>query len=151
MDANFLRFSGDVAGITVQQKYPGIIAGIDVVKSIQEAHPVQFHNNAARKILSADVSIGGTPFRGEGQVVAVADYGFDKGDINDIPTPCAGRVAHLYVLGRPATATLGSADDPKWSRNACLWLSPRRREFSENGRPGRSASIEGYTSGAVAA
>lgn len=113
IDHKYLHFSGGVIRVSVQQKYLDIVAAIDVVKSIQEAHDIQLCNNVARNIINADVEIEGVPFRGEGQVVAVADTGFDRGDINDVPAPFAGRVAHLYAVGRPATATdSGSTDDP---------------------------------------
>src|SRR5204863_8650793 len=80
---------------------------IDAVQAVQKVHPLQLHNNVARVILNANVAMNGTVYRGQGQVVAVADTGFDIGSTTDTHPAFTGRVAKLYALGRP-----GKADDP---------------------------------------
>lgn len=91
--------------LAVQEQYLDEIAAIDAVKFIQEVHPVKLHNNVARKILDADVNIGSTPYKGEGEIVCVADTGFDTG--NDSKSgkghhdAFGDRVEQVWALGRP--------------------------------------------------
>jgi subtilisin family serine protease len=84
------------------------LASIDAVRDIQEVYPVRLLNNVARGIMKADVTIAGTAYQGEGQVVCVADTGFDNGKTAGSHPAFTGRVAKLYSLGRP-----GKADDPE--------------------------------------
>ncbi|SDO53125.1 Subtilase family protein [Nakamurella panacisegetis] len=77
---------------------------------IREIHPIPkrtLFNNVARGILDATVVINGTNYDGDGELVAVADTGFDKGDTTDVHPAFTGRVEKLYALGRP-----GLTDDP---------------------------------------
>jgi serine protease AprX len=83
------------------------LAALDEVHHLEPVPERQLFNNVARGILDADVRLNGTRFRGEGQVVAVADTGFDKGSTTDVHPAFKDRVARLYALGRP-----GKANDP---------------------------------------
>ncbi|MEW9552544.1 S8 family serine peptidase [Nonomuraea sp. NPDC050783] len=65
-------------------------------------------NNIARVILNADVLVGDTVYQGEGQVVGMADSGFDRGSTTDVHPAFTGRVRKLYAFGRP-----GRTDDPQ--------------------------------------
>ncbi|MBT2596860.1 S8 family serine peptidase [Arthrobacter sp. ISL-72] len=82
------------------------------IDEIREIHPVrdrQLFNNVARQILNAQVQLDGTTYRGDGEVVAVADTGFDTGDAASPHPAFTGRVRKLYALGRTAP---DKADDP---------------------------------------
>jgi hypothetical protein len=108
-----LKFSGNQARLNVQQDYLAAIAKIDAVRYIQEALPLKLHNDVARKILNADVLINSTPYKGEGQIVAVADTGFDRGSTTNTLPAFAGRVKKLYNLGRAdEPGRTGKSDDP---------------------------------------
>ena len=56
-------------------------------------------------------STNGTAYKGQGQVVCVADTGFDLGDTNNVPTPFQGRVIKLFPVGR-GNSPNGLTDDP---------------------------------------
>jgi hypothetical protein len=93
--------------LTVQERYLHDLAAIDDVRLIEEVSPVSLHNNVARSIIDANVVVNGTTYRGDGQVVAVADTGFDTGSTSSPHPAFTGRVARLYDLGRS-----GKFDDP---------------------------------------
>jgi serine protease AprX len=95
--------------LTVQENRLGELAGLDAVRHIEPVPERRLFNNVARPILAADVTVNGTPYRGEGQVVAVADTGFDRGSTKDVHPAFTGRVAKLYALGRTNPA---KSDDP---------------------------------------
>ena len=89
------------------------IASVDEVKAIEEVvQPILF-NNVARGIIDADVLVNNTPYEGQGQVVAVADTGFDLGSESDVHPAFSGRVAKLYPLARPPHEDdPGNSNDP---------------------------------------
>ncbi len=91
----------------IQERYLNDIAALDEVRHVEEAPSVKLFNNVARPIMNAHVAINGTTFEGEGQLVAVADTGFDKGSTTNVHPAFAGRVVKLIPFGRP-----GKADDP---------------------------------------
>jgi serine protease AprX len=93
--------------LTVEERYMDDLAAIDAVRVIQEVPKRKLYNNVARPILNADVLVSGTAYEGDGEVITVADTGFDTGSTT-IPHPAfTGRVARLYDLGRP-----GKTNDP---------------------------------------
>ncbi|KAK0709893.1 peptidase S8/S53 domain-containing protein [Lasiosphaeria miniovina] len=80
------------------------IAAIDSVASIEKVVDLGLHNNVARGILNANnvtVKDTATPFKGAGQIVTVADTGFDKGSTTDAHAAFSGRVVGLLPIGRP--------------------------------------------------
>jgi len=93
--------------LTVEEQYLDDLAALDVVRVIQEVLPAKLHNNVAGAILNAQVVVNGTTYEGAGQVIAVADTGFDVGKTDDTHPAFTGRVARLYDLGRR-----GKTDDP---------------------------------------
>lgn len=93
--------------LTVQERYLDDLAAIDAVRVIQEVPQVQLHNNVAGPILNAHVVVNGTTYEGAGEVIAVADTGFDAGSTVSPHPAFTGRVTRLYDLGRP-----GKTDDP---------------------------------------
>ncbi|KEF54028.1 uncharacterized protein A1O9_09823 [Exophiala aquamarina CBS 119918] len=92
----------------------GRIAAIDEVRVIHPVKERKLFNNVARKLLNADdVKLNDTTYQGEGQIVAVADTGFDRGSVTDTHEAFDGRVVKLIPLGRPPRgSTRGKADDP---------------------------------------
>jgi serine protease AprX len=83
------------------------VAALDEVRHIEEVVPRKLLNSAARQVLrlpSGNPPLGG---EGAGEIVAVADTGFDKGSTKDVHPAFKGRVKKLYALGRP-----GLKNDP---------------------------------------
>jgi serine protease AprX len=107
VDPKQLKISGNRVRLSVQEQFLNNIAKIDDVRAVLEVHPAVLMNDMARRILNANFSINNVGYSGKGQVVAVADTGFDKGSTTDCLPAFAGRVAKLYGLGR-----LQVTDDP---------------------------------------
>jgi hypothetical protein len=107
LDKDTLPMGRSKVRLTVQEKYLEDLAAIDGVRVIQEVPEVKLRNNVARPILNANVVVSGTTYQGDGQVVAVADTGFDKGSATSPHPAFTGRVAKLYALGRAS-----KTDDP---------------------------------------
>ncbi|KAJ5480021.1 Peptidase S8/S53subtilisin/kexin/sedolisin [Penicillium desertorum] len=106
-DPDTLDVGGSKIRINVQNQYLEGLATLDSVKSIQPVYPVRLFNNRAIEILGSPFRATGIQYEGEGQVVAVADTGFDKGSTTDTHPAFLNRVKHLYDLGRS-----GKSDDP---------------------------------------
>lgn len=89
-------------------RYLANLAAIDEVRVIHPVKERKLFNRVARQILHADnVTINGTTYRGEDQIVAVADTGLDKGSTTLVHDAFTGRVFKLFPWGRPA-----KTDDP---------------------------------------
>ena len=107
LDASDLKILPHKMRLNVQTKYLNALAGIDEVRHIEEVLPMKLHNNIARSILNLEAPPNtATTFEGQGQTVAVADTGFDRGSTTDVHEAFTGRVARLYALGR------ANANDP---------------------------------------
>ncbi len=81
------------------------LAMLPDVERIEEYVAPQLHNDVARELLGIDPPLAGGPaldLTGDGQVVGVADTGFDESHAD-----FAGRVVGVVALGRP-----GDASDP---------------------------------------
>jgi serine protease AprX len=76
------------------------IAAIDEVRQIEEIFESGATNNVAGQIIHAGVVVNGTTYEGDGEVIAIADTGFDKGSMSNVHPAFTGRVAALYDLGR---------------------------------------------------
>lgn len=84
------------------------VAQIDQVRHIEEVFEPGFSNDVAGTILRSDRVHNAHPsYRGEGQIVAVCDSGFDRGSTTDVHPAFSERVLQLYDLGRG-----GRANDP---------------------------------------
>ena len=83
------------------------IASIDEVRQIEEVFESGTGNNIAGQIIHAGVVVDGTTYEGDGEVIAIADTGFDQGSTTNVHAAFTGRVANLYDLGRS-----GSFNDP---------------------------------------
>ena len=94
--------------ITVSERYMHNIAAIDEVRVIEKVHPAQFYNNVARVILNANVVINGTGYKGDGEIVTVADSGLDIGKVSGVHPAFAGRIANLYNLDQTPVHPLPS-------------------------------------------
>jgi serine protease AprX len=109
LDPADLKLGRRKARLRVQEQYLPDLAALDEVRHVEEAPVYKLHNNVARRILGLPTpATAGTPaFQGDGQVVAVADTGLDKGSTTDVHPAFTGRVLKLYALGRP-----NKANDP---------------------------------------
>lgn len=108
-DPNDLTVGAHKVRLTVQEGDLPKIAELDEVRHIEEVPTRQLFNNVARPLLHADVVVNGTTYRGDGETIAVADTGFDKGSTANVHPAFAGRVQRLYALGR---TNPDRADDP---------------------------------------
>jgi hypothetical protein len=106
LDPRDLQLGRKKVRLTVQEQYLPDLASIDEIRHVEEAPVYKLHNNIARQILRLEPPAGGSParFEGSGQIVAVADTGFDMGSTSDTHPAFTGRVARLYPLGRPDRA-----------------------------------------------
>lgn len=109
VDADGLQTGRRKLRLTVQEGQLADLAALDEVRHIEEVPSRQLFNNVARPILNAEVMVNGTPYRGDGEVIAVADTGFDRGSVSSVHPAFTGRVAKLYALGRTSPA---KTDDP---------------------------------------
>lgn len=107
LDATTLESSPRKVRLQVQARYLDDLAAVDAVNFIDEVRPVQLYNNVARGIVNAQVHVKGIDYEGAGEVVAVADTGFDIGSTTSTLPAFNGRVLKLYSLGRP-----GNSNDP---------------------------------------
>lgn len=101
------------------------IAALDSVKSIELVLPLEYCNDVACQLVravntpsrpskssgdasssSSSTSVASSNFKGQDQIVIVADSGFDTGDISSagIHPAFAGRVDRLYPMGRTSPA-----------------------------------------------
>lgn len=89
--------------LTLKRRRLADVANVDAVRHIEEVIARRLANNVARTVMRIESAAGGTSvaFTGKGQVVAVADTGFDKGSTTDVHAAFKGRVKKLYALGRP--------------------------------------------------
>jgi serine protease AprX len=109
VDPDGLQVGRRKVRLTVQEGHLDDLAGVDEVNHLEEVPARQLFNNVARPILNADVVVNGTSYQGDGQVIAVADTGFDRGSVSNVHPAFTGRVKKLYALGR---TTPDKANDP---------------------------------------
>lgn len=91
------------------------VAVLDEIRVIHVANEASLFNNIARGILKVETPASSptkdtptTVYRGNGQIVCVADTGFDMGNLDDVHDAFSGRVKALYAYGRKGAQT----DDP---------------------------------------
>jgi len=80
------------------------LSAIDAVRHIEPVIENKLFNNAAVRVLGADVVHRQLELQGEGEVVAVCDTGFDLGSETDTHPAFRDRVLKLYALGRNTAA-----------------------------------------------
>jgi hypothetical protein len=105
-DPDDLQVSRHKIRLTVPEDRIPDLADIDEIRAVVAVPRRQLFNNVARGILHAGASVNGTSYDGEGEIVAVADTGLDRGSRTDVHPAFKGRVIKLYALGRP------KANDP---------------------------------------
>jgi subtilisin family serine protease len=93
--------------IVVKERRLADLTALDEVRHIEEIVPRKLHNSVARQVLRVPTGNPTPGGEGAGEIVAVADTGFDKGSKTDVHPAFKGRVKNLYALGRP-----GRKDDP---------------------------------------
>ena len=93
--------------LVVKQRRLDDLAALDEVRNVEEVLPRKLLNNVARGVLRLPGGASPSGDEGEGEIVAVADTGFDKGSTANVHPAFTGRVKKLYALGRP-----GRKDDP---------------------------------------
>ncbi|KAJ9656223.1 hypothetical protein H2198_005074 [Neophaeococcomyces mojaviensis] len=108
--------------LRTEERYLDAMAKIDEVYFIEEEQPARLCNDVARTCIgahAASISIGSAmtahTLTGEGEIIAVADTGFDKGSKDDVhlafvdklstTNPKKSRVLNLYGVGRDSKAT----------------------------------------------
>lgn len=103
LDPTDMKAAGNKVQMVVELRRLHDLAALDEVRHVEEVYPAKLHNNTARLILGIDMPNPGAalPFEGDGQIVAVADTGFDKGSTVNVHPAFVGRVQNLYALGRP--------------------------------------------------
>ena len=106
-DPDDLQVSRGKIRLTVPEDRLDDLAEIDEVRAVVEAPRRQLFNAVARTILNVDAVVNDTSYDGDGEIVAVADTGFDRGSRTDVHPAFKGRVVRLYALGRP-----NKANDP---------------------------------------
>lgn len=100
LDLGDIEISGNKVRLVVLPQQLEDLAAIDEVKLIQGVERYKLFNNVALGIMQAETVHNQTNLRGEGQIVAVCDTGFDKGDLNDVHPAFKQRLLKLYALGR---------------------------------------------------
>ncbi len=93
--------------IMVKARRLNDVAALDDVRHIEPVMPRKLANSIARGILRAPTGVNAPGGEGDGEIVAVADTGFDKGSTTNVHPAFKNRVKKLYALGRP-----GRKDDP---------------------------------------
>lgn len=97
-----IRREESVIRLTIGKDKLEDIANLENVGSIEEVHDLKFCNNVAREIIHADTSglLHDLAYKGNNQLVTVADSGFDKGDAQNPHHDFIGRVEKLVAIGR---------------------------------------------------
>jgi hypothetical protein len=97
--ADKLNFGQHKLRQMIQEQYLANLASIDEVQAIEKVHKLESQSHIARVILRADA--GDNPvaqpnhaYDGEGEVVTVADTGFDTGHIRNIHHAFLDRIAN---------------------------------------------------------
>ncbi|MGW3321349.1 S8 family serine peptidase [Streptomyces virginiae] len=109
VDAGDVQAEHRKVRMTIQEANLPALAALDEVQQVEEVPEMTLYNTRAGLLMRAQVSLNGTKFQGEGQIVAVADTGFDLGSTTDVHQAFTGRVLSLTAFGRKLSDL---ADDP---------------------------------------
>ena len=93
--------------LTLKERRLADVAALDEVRHLEKVFPRKLANSVARQILRIPTVAASANGDGKGEVIAIADTGFDNGSTTDVHPAFKGRVKKLYALGRP-----GRKDDP---------------------------------------
>ncbi|KAF2749696.1 subtilisin-like protein [Sporormia fimetaria CBS 119925] len=100
VNEDLVEYTSKKIRMTVERALLKQIATHDYIRSIEEVVPKGVHNNLARDIMQADIVINGTAYHGEGQIIAVADTGFDIGDAENCHPAFKGKILDLKSVAR---------------------------------------------------
>jgi serine protease AprX len=109
VDESSVEFSTRKLRMTVDRACLKGPATHDCVRAIEEVFPKAASNHHAGDIMCADIQTNNTSFHGEGQIVTVADTGFDAGSIEECHPAFKDRVIALIPVARKET---GETNDP---------------------------------------
>ena len=107
LNADQIRVAGNKIRMTLKLRRLADVTKLDQVRHVEQVYPRKLANSVARMILRVPAGTGAAVNGGQGEVIAVADTGFDKGSRTNVHPAFKGRVKKLYALGRP-----GRKDDP---------------------------------------
>ncbi|KFA46111.1 hypothetical protein S40293_03786 [Stachybotrys chartarum IBT 40293] len=119
LDPESLTRDHDIIRLTATAETIAQIQDIDSVHKIEKVVDKKLFNNLAR----IDINVHGEEFasavgfKGQGETVAVADTGFDLGNIDDVHPAFTGRVKALISEGRKTKS--GKTDDPDGHGTHC--------------------------------
>ena len=100
-------FAGRIR-LTLKRRRLLDVASIGAVRHIDLAYPAKLANSVARTVIRAPaVPSPGNVLTGNGEVICIADTGFDTGSATNVHPAFTGRVKKLYAITRP-----GLTDDP---------------------------------------
>lgn len=91
------------------------IAELDEVRAIEGVYPAVLMNNVATRIMRVPTKNPPVAHQGDGEIIAIADTGFDRGSATRVPSDFRNRVLRLYPLGRRADDQAAESD-PKLLR-----------------------------------
>ena len=107
LNADQVTVAGKKIRLTLTRRRLEDVAALDEVRHLEQVFPRQLANNVARQVLRVPNSGPASGAGGKGEVIAIADTGFDRGSTTDVHPAFKGRVKKLYALGRA-----GRKDDP---------------------------------------
>jgi hypothetical protein len=93
--------------LTLKMRRLQDVAALDDVRHVEKVQRRKLANSVARQILRVPATAPAGAADGKGEIIAIADTGFDRGSTTDVHPAFKGRVKKLYALGRP-----GRKDDP---------------------------------------
>ncbi|HEY0144394.1 MAG TPA: S8 family serine peptidase [Thermoanaerobaculia bacterium] len=110
MAVDQLQIAGGKVRLRATEMQIAQITRLHDVRHVEPVPKATLSNDVATRIIAADVvhaqlDRSGRPLDGSGQVVAIADTGFDLGSTTDLHPAFATRIARLYPLGRPDSAS----------------------------------------------
>ena len=94
------RHDNSIVRLKVDDQQLYDIAKLDDVASIDKVQALKLYNNLARGVLNSNYKLNNTTFQGKGQVITVADTGFDSGDKDNSHPAFKKRVVGLVPIGR---------------------------------------------------
>lgn len=99
LDPAQIEIGGSSLRARLSSEHFDSLSKIDEIRQIEPTLKPTLFNDVAIGILEADVlQAQAPPLRGQGQVVAVCDTGFDRGSDQDVHPAFAGRVRRIYSL-----------------------------------------------------
>ena len=110
--------------LTIPDQYIRNTAELDEVRCIDKVYKLVACSNKARVIMGADKFANLSPrrkqtYEGKGQVIAIADEGFDIGRIGSVYPAFTDRIKELVPLPNPPTENRSFADPSGHATHLC--------------------------------